>query len=105
MMPKKYYPNNWKAIKDTDDECFMIDEEGALPFDVFMDLKLNEWEFKAGVACVIREHDSKSGKVKEHVYSKPKWANRKIKQLLINGNEFTIAGGNVVQHIPSKYLE
>ena len=104
-MTKKYYPNNWKAIKDADDECFMIDEEGALPFDVFMDLKLNDWEVKTGIAGVIREHDGKSGKVKEHVYSKPKWANKKIKQLLINGNEFTIAGGNVVQHIHSKYLE
>ena len=89
-MPKKYYPNNWKAIKEADDECFMIDDEGALPFDTFMDWKLNDWEFPSSVACIIKEHDKKTGKVKEHVYSKRAFAVKKINNLMDKGKEFTI---------------
>ena len=105
-MTKKYFPNNWKEIRDAPDDCFSSpDPNNPLTFEDFMEWKLNGWEFPSSVACVIREHDVKTGKVKEHIYSKPKWANKKIKQLLIKGHEFTIAGGDVVEHIPSKYLE
>ena len=106
MMPKKYFPNNWKAIRDAPDECFASpDPDNPLTFEDFMDWKLRGWEFAASVACVIKEHDKKTGKVKEHIYSKPKWANKKIKQMLIKGNEFTLIYDNVVEHVPSQYLE
>jgi len=103
MMPKKYFPNNWKEIRDAPDDCFTTTD--PLTFEDFMDWKLNNFELPASVACVIKEHDSKTGKVKEHIYSKPKWANKKIKEMLIKGNEFTIVSDNVVEHVPSQYLE
>ena len=111
MMPKKkpYYPNNSKAIRDTPSEFFeAYDPDGnqiPLTFDVLMDAKLYGWEFPASIACVIRETNSKTGKVKEHIYSRKKWANKKIKELLVKGHEFTIAADNELAHVPSQYLE
>ena len=104
-MPKKkpYYPNNIRAIRDTPDEAFE-DVSDHFTFDVLMEAKLYGWEFPESVACVIRETNHK-GKVKEHVYSRRKWANKKIRELLVKGHEFTIAADDVLEHVPSQYLE
>ena len=75
-----------------------------LTFDTLMEAKLYGWEFPDSVACVIRETNTK-GKVKEHVYSRRKWANKKIKELLIKGHEFTIAADGVLEHVSSQFLE
>ena len=105
---KPYYPNNIKAIRDTPDECFEArDVDGnliPLTFEALMECKLYGWEFPNSIAAVIRETNPK-GKVKEHVYSSRKWANKKIKQLLIKGHEFTIAADDELVHISSQYLE
>ena len=109
MMPKKkpYYPNNIKAIRETPDEFFeAYDSEGnlvPLTFDILMDSKMNGWEFPDSVTCVIRE-TNKNGRIKEHIYSRRKWANKKIKELLVKGHEFTIAADDTLAHIPSQYL-
>ena len=109
-MPKKkpYYPNNIKAIRDTPDEFFEArDANGELiplTFETLMEAKLYGWEFPESIACVIRETNHR-GKVKEHIYSSRKWANKKIKQLLIKGHEFTIAADDMIEHVPSQYLE
>ena len=104
-MPKKkpYYPNNIKAIRDTPDEAF-VEVSNHFTFDLLMEAKLYGWEFPDSVACVIRETDHR-GKVKEHVYSKRKWANKKIRELLVKGHEFTIAADDRLDHIPSQFLE
>ena len=99
---KKYFPNNWEAIRDAPDEAFSS-PSGPLLFKEFMDWKMEGWELPSSVACVIRETNHK-GKVKEHVYSSRKWANKKIKELLIKGHEFTIAADDELAHIPSQYL-
>ena len=108
-MPKKkpYYPNNIKAIRETPDEFFEArDAEGnliPLTFDTLMEAKLYGWEFPDSIACVIRETNHK-GKVKEHIYSRRKWANKKIKELMVKGHEFTIAADDRIEHIQSQYL-
>ena len=75
---KPYYPNNIRAIRETPDEAF-TDACDHFTFDVFVEAKLYGWEFPESIACVIRETNDK-GKVKEHVYSRRKWANKKIKE-------------------------
>ena len=105
-MPKKkpYYPNNIKAIIDTPDE-YLEDVADTFTFDVLMEAKLYGWEIPDSVACIIRETNKKNGKIKEHVYSRRKWANKKIKELLIKGHEFTIAADDVLEHVSSQFLE
>ena len=82
---KPYYPNNWKLYKDSDDSMFIPHE-----FNEFMDWKLGGWELPSSVCCIIRETDTETKKVKEHVYSKRKYAVKKIHSLMDEGKEFTI---------------
>ena len=103
MKKKKYYPNNWKAIKDAPDEAFALDEGQPLSFEEFMLWKFGNWELDDDVNCIIRVHTKR--KVKEYVYSNKKWANKKIRELLVKGHEFTIAADDRLEHVPSQFLE
>ena len=87
-MPKKkkpYFHNNWQQYKDADD-CFFMDHS----FEEFMDWKVGGWELPSSVCCIIRESDPETKKVKEHIYSKKKYALKKIYSLMDQGKEFTI---------------
>ena len=96
-MPKKkkpYYHNNWQLYKDSDDSMFIPHE-----FDEFMSWKLGGWELPSSVVCIIRETDTKTKKVKEHVYSKQSYAIKKIHSLMEEGKEFTICDEAQVQQM------
>ena len=98
---KRYYPKNWKAIKDTPSEYFKA--EDPLTFEEFMDWKLGGWELPSSVCCIIRESDPKTKKVKEHVYSKPSYAKKKILKLMEKEREFTIVDeANIHQMYPNE---
>ena len=55
-----------------------------------MDWKVAGWELPSSVCCIIRETDTKTKKVKEHVYSKRSYAMKKIEDLMQSHKEFTI---------------
>ena len=96
-MPKKkkpYYHNNWQLYKDSDDSMFIPHE-----FNEFMEWKLGGWELPSSVVCIIRETDTKTKKVKEHVYSKQSYAIKKIHSLMDEGKEFTICDEAQVQQM------
>ena len=99
---KPYFPNNWKAIKDAPDDAFYNADMGPLTYDDFVDWKITEWELPASVACIIRVTNRKTGKIKEHVYSKPKAAVNFINKLMTEGHEFTICDENQVQLLQPK---
>ena len=86
-MKKKnpYFHNNWQQYKDSDDSFFFCHT-----FDELMDWKVGGWELPSSVCCIIRESDPITKKVKEHVYSKRKYAVKKIHSLMDAGKEFTI---------------
>ena len=98
MMSKKkpYYHNNWSKLKDVPAE--LVD---SIEFDEFMEWKIGGWELPSSVCCIIRESDPKTKKVKEHVYSKPHYAVKKINSLMDKGREFTVCDeANVHQMYP-----
>ena len=70
---KKYFPNNWRQIKDAPSELF----EDHL-FTEVMDWKVAGWELPADVCCIIRATHLKTKKVKEYVYKRPAAADRKL---------------------------
>ena len=98
---KPYYHNNWQLYKDSDESMFIPHE-----FEEFMDWKLGGWELPSSVCCIIRESDPKTKKVKEHVYSKPAYAQNKILKLMEKDKEFTIVDDlNIHQMYPdANYL-
>ncbi len=82
---KPYYPNNWRAFKDSPDQFFI-----PLPFDEFMDWKVGGWELPSSICCIIREEDEETGKVKEYVYKRADAAKAKARELMNKNHVFTV---------------
>ena len=104
MMPKKkpYFPNNWYKIKDAPDDAFYDPDLGPLSFEEFMEWKVAGWELPSSVCCIIRVTDTNTRKVKEHVYSSPHAAQRKVAKLMDDGHEFTIVDEETIHHLKAE---
>ena len=89
----KYFPNNWKAYKDSPDEFFI-----PLTYKDFFNWKVMGWVLPSSVACVIREE--KDGKISERIYSQSQSADNYLTKQMSDKNNnttFTIVDGNSVQ--------
>jgi len=62
-MKKKYFPNNWRAIKDTPDEFFM-----SMPYEQLEDWKIYGYVLPDSVFSLVRTKDDK-GKIEEFYYN------------------------------------
>ena len=95
-MPKKkpkYFPNNWKAYKESPDEFFI-----PITYKDFFNWKVMGWVLPSSIACVIREE--KDGKISEKIYSQSQSANNYLtKQMSDKKNKtvYTIADDKQVQ--------
>ena len=69
----KYFPNNWKAYKESPDNFFI-----PLAYDEFYHWKVMGWALPSSVACIIREETD--GKITERVYSQSKSARKYLQQ-------------------------
>ena len=100
MAKKKYYPNNWKNIKDAPEQFFI-----PLEYDEFMDWKINGWEIPSSVACIIREQDMKTGKVKEYVYNTIRGANKRARKIMEEAkSEFIVCTHDDIGHMFPKHM-
>ena len=90
----KYFPNNWKAYKESPDEFFI-----PITYKDFFNWKVMGWALPSSIACVIRE-ENEYGYISEKVYSQSaaaqifldsKSADKNMKTI------FTIVDGNSVQ--------
>mgnify|MGYP003123244593 CR=1 FL=1 len=92
---KKYFPNNWKPIKDAPEDAFK-----PLEYETFMDWKIGGYEIPQNVHSIVREMDVNTGKVKEHVYKYRHAAIKKCRKLMSEGNkEITVVQQDSVQLI------
>ena len=83
---KRYYPNNWAAYARTPDKFFM-----PIDYDEFFEWKVAGWELPSSVACIIRERNQITGKVKEYTYSRAGDAKNKCRAIMdIGESEFTV---------------
>ena len=100
---KKYFPNNWKAIKDTPAEVF---SHPPLSFEDFMHWKLDGWEIPTSVNCIIREQDTETGKVTEYVYSRLSAAKKKVRAIMKAGtSEMAICEHDQLTHLTPEFYE
>ena len=90
---KPYFHNNVEAIRAAPAEYFE-----PLEFDALMDAKLYGYHIPATVLCIIKEYKP-NGKVKEHTYQRGYAANRKIKQMIMDGHQFSIVDREGCQHV------
>ena len=79
----KYFPNNWKAYKDSPDEFFI-----PLTYKDFFNWKVMGWVLPSSVACVIREE--KDGKISEKIYSQPHAADNYLTKEMSDKKNTTI---------------
>ena len=89
----KYFPNNWKAYKESPDEFFI-----PITYKDFFNWKVMGWVLPSSIACVIREE--KDGKISEKIYSQSQSANNYLtKQMSNKDNEtiYTIVDNKQVQ--------
>ena len=89
----KYFPNNWKAYKESPDEFFI-----PISFKDFFNWKVMGWALPSSIACVIREETD--GYISEKVYSQSAAAQKYLDAKTADKNMktiFTIVDGNSVQ--------
>ena len=83
-MSGKYYPNNWKAIKDAPEEYFE-----PCSYEDFEAWKLSGWEIPSSVSCIIRAECERTGKVQEYTYKTARGARDRLMKLMDRG-EYTV---------------
>ncbi len=100
-MTKKYFPNNYKKIAECPAEFFE-----PLPYDIFMDWKMNGWEMMPEAQCIIRTVNCTTGKVKEYSYQRKSAAKKRLHKLLKeHEHELIICTDENIQHLkPEKYI-
>ena len=100
MNGKKDLPNNFEAIQSAPDEIFE-----PCSVEDFMDWRLTQWEIPSSVMCIMRAEHKDTGKIKEHVYSKPGAArNRLVKYMETGDYEVTIANHDSIHLVKTNDL-
>ena len=93
MKKPKYFPNNWKAYKESPDQFFI-----PLTYNDFFNWKVMGWALPSSIACIIREETD--GKISEKVYSQPKAAQKYLETAMKTKNPktvYTIVNQDAVQ--------
>jgi len=93
MKKSKYFPNNWKAYKDSPDQFFI-----PLTYNDFFNWKVMGWALPSSIECIIREETD--GKITEKVYSQSKAASKYIESAMQTKNPkttYTIVNNEAVQ--------
>ena len=86
-MTGKEFPNNFDAIQGAPDEIFE-----PCSYEEFIDWRLCAWEIPSSVMCIMRAEHKNTGKITEHVYSKPGAARTRLLKYMQEGEyEVTIA--------------
>ena len=90
---KQYYPNNWRAVADTEYEYFP-----SIPYDQFYAFYVANWLLPSSHDCVIRATSLKTGKVKEYSYKYRSAAENKIRKL-VNTHEFVVCDHEAIHKL------
>ena len=93
MKKPKYFPNNWKAYKESPDQFFI-----PLTYNDFFNWKVMGWALPSSIDCIIREETD--GKITEKVYSQSKAARKYLETAMQTKNPkttYTIVNDEAVQ--------
>ena len=93
MKKRKYFPNNWRAIKDTPDQFFM-----AMPYEQLEDWKIYGYEIPASVFGLVRTKD-KDGKVEEFTYNTPYHCKKRISKSMKENKEIYLCTMEGMYHL------
>ena len=101
MSRKKYYPNNWKAIKDIPDDVFEPTD-----YEVIIENLVTGWELAGSVDTILRSTNLITKKVTEHTFIRPSNAKKKLEKLCNEGvNEIIVMRAEEMYHIFPQYIQ
>ena len=92
-MKKKYFPNNWRAIKDSPDKYFP-----SMPYEQFEDWKIYGYQIPASVFGLVRTKD-KDGKVEEFTYNTPYHCKKRISKSIKENKEIYLCTMEGMYHL------
>ena len=102
MSNRKYFPNRWKLVKSLPDEIFA---ELAMPFDDFMEWRVDSWVLPDEIEVLIRATNMVTHEVKEYVYKRPEYARKKVRELIkTEQHEVTVCTHEAIIHIPIELI-
>ena len=93
-MKKKYYPNNWKQIKDAPSDHFP-----SISYEDFEDWKIYGYELPCSIFGVIRAEDLETGKVEEFTYQTRSHAKKRIAKCIKEHKNVVMATMDGVYHL------
>ena len=74
-MKRKYYPNNWDAIKQCPPHYFP-----EMPYEEFKDWKIHGYQLPSSHFGIVRIEDMNTGKIVEHTYKSEYHTKEKLKK-------------------------
>ena len=92
-MKKKYFPNNWRAIKDTPSKFFT-----SMPYEQFEDWKVYGYQIPDSVFAIIRMKD-KEGKYTEKFYNTERGAKNCISKCMQENKEIYMCTEEGMYHL------
>tara|TARA_Y100000994_G_C15627799_1_gene415796 strand:- start:661 stop:873 length:213 start_codon:yes stop_codon:yes gene_type:complete len=70
-----------------------------------MDWRGDQYELPHDIACMIRSQDMVTGKVKEYIYKRPEYAQKKVRELMrTERHEVTIVAHDGYAFFPVNFL-
>lgn len=76
MASKKYYPNNWQAVRDIPDDIFEPTD-----YEIVIDYLVDHWDINSSVDTILRATNIKTKAVKEYTYIRPSNAKKRLEKL------------------------
>ena len=93
-MKRKYYPNNWEAIKQCPPHYFP-----EMPYEEFKDWKIHGYQLPSSHFGIVRIENKDTGKIVEHTYKSEYHTKEKLKKVMKGNNHVTLATMDGVYHL------
>ena len=93
-MKKKYFPNNWQAVKDSPDQYFL-----PMPYDQLEDWKIYGYELPSSVYSIVRTKNKDTGKIKEYSYNTEYGTKQRMKRAMKSNEEIYICTMEGMYHL------
>ena len=93
-MSRKYYPNNWDAIKECPSSYFP-----AMPYEEFKDWKIHGYQLPSSHFGIVRIENLDTGKIEEVTYKSEYHARQRLKKEMKGNKNITLATMDGVYHL------
>jgi len=94
MTRRKYYPNNWDAIKQCPSNYFP-----EMPYEEFKEWKIHGYQLPSSHFGIVRIEDQETGKIEEFTYKSEYHTKERLKKEVGSNKHITLATDDGVYHL------